>query len=172
MKVTNNSSAPQGIHTLRGRVYLKPGQSRDDLPMSESQVERAKRIQALELTGKPSKGTSEPRRNADGDTPEMAEMRKQFDASYKGVVDRLRDAQQELADSKAASETALSAKDKEITDLKRQLAEQGDPPAGDEGSPDRDALKQKATELGLEFPKNIPTDKLAEMIEAKTKEQK
>jgi len=29
---------------------------------------------------------------------------------------------------------------------------------------DRDALKAKATEIGLDFPKNVPSEKLAEMI--------
>lgn len=36
---------------------------------------------------------------------------------------------------------------------------------------DRDALKAEATALGLDFPKNIPTERLSEMIaEAKAKE--
>lgn len=40
-----------------------------------------------------------------------------------------------------------------------------------ESAPDRDALKAEATALGLEFPKNVPTERLAEMVaEAKTKE--
>lgn len=41
----------------------------------------------------------------------------------------------------------------------------------EEDAPDRDALKAEAKELGLEFPKNVPTDRLAEMVaEAKAKE--
>ena len=46
-------------------------------------------------------------------------------------------------------------------------------PAPDQGedTQDRDSLKAEATELGLEFPKNVPTERLAEMIaEAKAKE--
>lgn len=36
---------------------------------------------------------------------------------------------------------------------------------------DREALKALATALGLEFPKNVPTERLAEMVaEAKAKE--
>lgn len=36
---------------------------------------------------------------------------------------------------------------------------------------DREALKLQATGLGLEFPKNVPTERLAEMVaEAKAKE--
>lgn len=37
------------------------------------------------------------------------------------------------------------------------------PDASDEG-PDRDALKAEAAALGLEFPKNVPTERLVEMI--------
>lgn len=40
----------------------------------------------------------------------------------------------------------------------------------DDAAPTRDELKQKADELGLEYPKNIPTEKLAEMVEAKLAE--
>jgi len=36
----------------------------------------------------------------------------------------------------------------------------------DETPPTRDELKQKADELGLQYPGNIPTAKLAEMVEA------
>lgn len=40
-----------------------------------------------------------------------------------------------------------------------------------EAEPDRDALKAEATALGIEFPKNVPTEKLVELIaEAKAKE--
>lgn len=41
----------------------------------------------------------------------------------------------------------------------------------DQEALDRDALKAEATTLGLEFPKNVPTERLAEMVaEAKAKE--
>lgn len=33
-----------------------------------------------------------------------------------------------------------------------------------DGAKDRDALKAEATALGLEYPKNVPTDRLIEMI--------
>lgn len=41
--------------------------------------------------------------------------------------------------------------------------------AQDIAAPGRDAMKAEATALGLDFPKNVPTERLAEMIaEAKT----
>jgi len=39
------------------------------------------------------------------------------------------------------------------------------PVVDDNAPPTRDELKQKATELGIEFPSNIPTDKLSALIE-------
>ena len=37
----------------------------------------------------------------------------------------------------------------------------------DDAPPTRDELKRKATELGIEYPPNIPTDKLAALVSAK-----
>lgn len=36
----------------------------------------------------------------------------------------------------------------------------------DDAPPTRDELKRKATELGIEYPANIPTDKLAGLVAA------
>lgn len=36
--------------------------------------------------------------------------------------------------------------------------------ADDDAAPNRDELKAKAKELGLEFPANVPTSRLAEMV--------
>jgi hypothetical protein len=41
--------------------------------------------------------------------------------------------------------------------------------ADDEAPLDRDALKARAAELGVEFPKNIGTEKLAELVAAAEK---
>jgi len=43
-------------------------------------------------------------------------------------------------------------------------------PTDDNAPATRDELKQKATELGLEFASNIPTDKLAALVAAKLAE--
>lgn len=45
-----------------------------------------------------------------------------------------------------------------------QAKQEQETAAPDEATQDRDALKAEATELGLEFPKNIPTERLAEMV--------
>lgn len=36
----------------------------------------------------------------------------------------------------------------------------------DDSAPTRDELKQKADELGIDYPKNIPTERLSELVEA------
>lgn len=56
MKITNNAKGLQGIHTTnKGIVYLKPGQTRDDLEMDEIAVARAKSLPFLAVEGQPVK---------------------------------------------------------------------------------------------------------------------
>ncbi|RKD68978.1 hypothetical protein [Rhizobium sp. WW_1] len=52
MKVTNNSKAVQGIHTLHGVAYIHPGDSRD-LVLTLSHALRAERLPFIELEGDP-----------------------------------------------------------------------------------------------------------------------
>lgn len=77
-------------------------------------------------------------------------------------------------------------KNLDLTDAEKAMADKtgwfefGD--TGEEGfdhdddgvvdSVDRDELKAHATELGIDFPKNIPTDKLNELVAAKLAEAK
>lgn len=72
------------------------------------------------------------------------------------------------SDLKAAATDATA----EIADLKRQLAEKDAEiaalKAADE--PDRDELKKQADELGIEYPSNVKTAKLKELIDAKLAE--
>ncbi|RRV49577.1 hypothetical protein [Pseudomonas sp. p106] len=50
MKVTNNSKAPQGVHTVNGVVFLLPGQSRD-LELTEPGHKQASRLDFLKVSG-------------------------------------------------------------------------------------------------------------------------
>lgn len=52
MKVTNNSQAVQGVHTLHGVRYIQPGASRD-LVLTLSQAARVERLPFIELDGDP-----------------------------------------------------------------------------------------------------------------------
>lgn len=61
----------------------------------------------------------------------------------------------------------------EIDELKKQLAERDAEIAklkAGGGGHDRDELKKQATELGLDFPPNVKTEKLKELIDAKLAE--
>lgn len=87
------------------------------------------------------------------------------------------EAEQEAAAQEGWEETTTNAK-RRAEDPPPQPAptpvvqvEQPQEVIPDNDAPDRDALKAEATALGLEFPKNVPTERLAEMVaEAKAKE--
>ncbi|GLO27634.1 hypothetical protein [Pseudomonas putida] len=50
MKVTNNSKAPQGVHTATGVVFVGPGESRE-VELSESGHKLASRLDFLKVSG-------------------------------------------------------------------------------------------------------------------------
>lgn len=50
MKVTNNSKAPQGVHTGVGVVFIRPGESRD-VELSVDGHKQASRLSFLKLVG-------------------------------------------------------------------------------------------------------------------------
>lgn len=72
----------------------------------------------------------------------------------------------------------LDLEDVEMTALKKvPHVTIGEPPKDEDGdgvvdSTDRTALKAKADELGLDYPKNIPTEKLNDLVTAKLAEGK
>lgn len=50
MKITNNSRAPQGVHSTTGLVFIEPGQT-CDIDVAESYVERVKALPFLGIEG-------------------------------------------------------------------------------------------------------------------------
>lgn len=61
MKVTNNSKAPQGVHTASGVVFLTPGESRE-VELTEQGHKLASRLDFLKVSGaapKPDDGDKE-----------------------------------------------------------------------------------------------------------------
>ena len=50
MKVTNNSKAPQGVHTGAGVVFIRPGESRD-VELSVDGHKQASRLKFLSVSG-------------------------------------------------------------------------------------------------------------------------
>jgi hypothetical protein len=64
------------------------------------------------------------------------------------------------------NDDVIASKDAEIAELRKQLAAK----ASNGGESERDELKKQADELGIEYAKNIPTDKLKELVDAKLAE--
>lgn len=68
----------------------------------------------------------------------------------------------------------LAARDQQIAELRAKLevsdAEIAKLKGEGGGSDDRDELKKQATELGIEYPANVKTEKLKELIDAKLAE--
>lgn len=150
MKITNNSQATQGVHSIKGPVYIKAGQTAD-VELSDDGLRRARRLSFLtvEAGDVPSHGEELGRQLADderdenGDTAEGAAMRQQFNASWEaarrkaGAVgdETLSDAIQRLVDNAESAKTfevslrtALGLKDGEgiieaIGDLRKQLTD-------------------------------------------------
>lgn len=105
--ITNNSRAPQGVHTESGLAFIEPGDTRA-IDVAEGYVERVKALRFL---------------NVRWDDP--------LDHDGDGA---------------------------------KGGAAPNDPPS------ERDDLKLQAKELGLEHPRNISTEKLRQMIDAKLAE--
>lgn len=156
MKVTNNSKAPQGLHTVHGLRYLQPGESKE-LELDTKHAERAGRLEFLKLKGDPvevssaDEGIAAGTSTADGvflKAEEFNRMRESFESL--------------TADNKSLREQ-LAERDAEIAKLK------GGKPDDDKPS-ERDELKKQADELKLEYPGNISNAKLKEMIDAKLAE--
>lgn len=61
MKVTNISKAPQGVNAKSGRVFIRPGETRD-VDLSETGLKQAKRLTKLLSFGK----AKEPEKPAQG----------------------------------------------------------------------------------------------------------
>lgn len=82
-----------------------------------------------------------------------------FDTLIVADVDELDGA---IADGWAM--TTTEAKAPRIIPTEAPTAAPTSAPDAPDESADRDALKAEATALGVEFPKNVPTDRLIEMI--------
>lgn len=52
MKVTNNSKAPQGLHTINGVRFVRPGETKE-LDLTEGQAKRISRLGFIDLEGDP-----------------------------------------------------------------------------------------------------------------------
>ncbi|MER8532109.1 hypothetical protein NKH61_05215 [Mesorhizobium sp. M1005] len=152
LKITNTQAGPRGVNAIGGPVLLDPGQT------VEVNV-YAREKEHLEASGWFTiKGdyTSNP------DTPASAPA---SGDSNKYLAAKAAEIEKVFSDREAASKASLEERDAEIAELRKQLAAK---PSG--GESERDELKKQADELGIEYAKNIPTDKLKELVDAKLAE--
>jgi len=68
MRITNNSQATQGVHTDKGPVYIKAGQTLD-VDLTESGLKFARRLPFLAIAGAPKEA---PAAAAPGDGQQQA----------------------------------------------------------------------------------------------------
>lgn len=125
MRIANTTKALQGVHTKNGLVYLKPGQTRDDLELSDEQVGRVREIKGLAVLD----GTA-PESRKNGDTPEMARLRARFDAAYAKRGEELDAARNEVSTWKEKAdelEGRLKSANERIAELEAADNEKGLP---------------------------------------------
>lgn len=178
MKITNNSEALQGINTVSGVVFLRPGETRDlDVNDVESALLRRHSFLSVEVEGTIEQFT------APGGKEEIAALHDQVSAKDDEIV-ALKQGVVAKDDEIVSLKRDLAAKDDEIAKLKGELAATrgvdltagvvvsgGGGGANDadehEPSSERDELKKQAGELGITFARNVTTDKLRALIDAK-----
>lgn len=114
MLITNTSRALQGVHSTSGLVFIEAGKSQE-VDVAPDYLDRLKSLPFLTLGGKAA-DTADAEfvdgRDANGDTPEMAQLRGMFDASWNGLK----------ADHEKATADLVAA-NAEIATLKDRVAE-------------------------------------------------
>lgn len=106
MKVTNNSKALQGVHTIAGVVYVLPGQSRD-VELTEDGHKQASRLAFLKMSG------DAPKQQDDNSDKEVLFAKLKalgIEAGKNSSVDSL---QKRLVEAEAKAKTEAIAKLKE-----------------------------------------------------------
>lgn len=102
-KITNTSAGPRGIHTEDGMVVLAPGETRDDLKLSEAELKSAEDGDWFHVGDMP-----KPKAAADGDTKALkADLKAAQDALAASNAER--DAEKVRADAAEAKVAELTA---------------------------------------------------------------
>ncbi|WP_286776173.1 MULTISPECIES: hypothetical protein [unclassified Pseudomonas] len=127
MKVTNNSKAPQGVHTGAGVVFLTPGESRE-VELTEQGHKLASRLDFLRVSG----AAPKPAEGEEGKEALFAKLKALGieagkNSSLKSLQERLTEAE---AKAKAEAIATLKEKGVEVGDdvtleeLQAELAKQ------------------------------------------------
>ncbi|MFF3704699.1 hypothetical protein [Pseudomonas qingdaonensis] len=111
MKVTNNSKAPQGVHTATGVVFVGPGESRE-VDLTEQGHKLASRLDFLKVSGAAPKAD-------DGDKEALLAKLKALGVEA-GKNSSLKTLQERLVEAEA------KAKEDAIAKLKEKGIEVGD----------------------------------------------
>lgn len=111
MKVTNNSKAPQGVHTATGVVFVGPGEARE-VDLTEQGHKLASRLDFLKVSGAAPKAD-------DGDKEALLAKLKALGVEA-GKNSSLKTLQERLAEAEA------KAKEEAIAKLKEKGIEVGD----------------------------------------------
>lgn len=104
MQITNTQTGPRGINTVAGPVLVDPNQTIEAIVHERERphIEAAgwfkvKGEYASDPEGSKGTSTEDEKRDENGDTAEMAEMRKQFDAAFADQGKRVKQLEGELA---------------------------------------------------------------------------
>lgn len=159
MKITNTQPGPRGVNTIAGQMLVEPNQTIEaKVYARESEHIAATGWFTVEGEFEPNPGEQVRAPMNDDSSVKAALVAKDAEidalkldvvASNAAIVSLKRD---------------LAAKDDEIAKLKAELEAAA---ANDEPSSERDELKKQAVELGITFARNITTDKLRALIDAK-----
>ena len=120
VEVTNKSKALQGVYAQGKRLYLKPGETRKDLDMTEDELKRAKALKFLDVKSKPAASQSPAKKDETPDDPPP---------SIEEVLAMYENPEVHSSTSAAAAKKILgdatpTKKDEIIDALKAKLAEQ------------------------------------------------
>lgn len=106
MKVTNNSKAPQGVHTATGVVFVGPGESRE-VELTEQGHKLASRLTFLQVSGAAPKAAE-----SEGDKEALLAKLKALGVEVGGNA-KLETLQKRLAEAEAKAKEDAIAKLKE-----------------------------------------------------------
>ncbi len=117
MEVTNNSKAPQGIHTLEGVVYIQPGQTKS-VRLNKTLESHAKGLDFLDLEGEAEDdelGKADPTGGVTVSTAQLDELKAKFEEKDTEIG--------RLTSENADLTAKVGERDEKIIMLEGQIAE-------------------------------------------------
>jgi hypothetical protein len=122
MEVTNNSRAPQGIHTLDGVTYVKPGETKT-VRINESLARIAKALDFFDLEGEPEDddlGQPDARQSVYVPTDQMEELKSKFEEQT-AEIGRLTSENGDLTSRVSERDSRIVTLESQVSELTAQL---------------------------------------------------